>query len=176
MQIIKFKRAMSLFISLVLVFAICVTNLLAQQKIKIAGKVTFAEKARSTLSAPDAKGHVVFISEWEGTNVSTGENKFLDGAKFVFAAYGDYTMGNGPHWTFFKISLDGDAAIGNANGKTTTTFSPEKIPITTLEWTSTFNKGKGKYINIQGSGTYKAKYTSMTTMEMEWEGEYFIKK
>jgi len=176
MQIITFKRAMSLFISLVLVLAICVTNVLAQQKMKVAGKVTMTEKARSKLSAPDAKDHVVFISEWEGTNVSTGENKFMDGAKFIFAAHGHYTMGTGPHYTFFKMSLDDDKVIGNADGKTTTTLSPENVPITTLEGTSAFTKGKGKYVNIQGSGTYKAKYTSMTTMEMEWEGEYFIKK
>jgi len=176
MQIITFKQAMSLFISLVLILAICVTDLSAQEKIKMAGKVTFTEKARSKLTAPDEKNHVVFISEWEGTNVSTDENKFMDGAQFHFAAYGDYTMGSGPHWTFFKMSLGDDIVVGNANGKTTTTFSPEKIPITTLKGTSAFTKGEGKYINIQGSGTYKAKYTSMTTMEMEWDGEYFIEK
>ena len=48
MQIISFKRSISLFITLFLVMAICVTNLLAQQKIKIAGKITFTQKARST--------------------------------------------------------------------------------------------------------------------------------
>jgi hypothetical protein len=176
MQIFTIKQAMSLFISLVLVLMICVTDLSAQETIKVSGKVTYTEKARSILSAPDAKDHVVFISEWEGTNVSTGENKFMDGAQFTFTAYGHYTVGSGPHWTFFKMSLDGDMVMGIANGKTTTTLSPEKIPVTTLEGTSTFNDGKGKYVNIQGSVTYKVKYTSRTTMEMEWVGEYLIKK
>ncbi len=176
MQILTFKRSMVLFISLVLIFALGVTTSIAQQKIKVSGKHTLAYIKQNKINVGDIEDHIVFLSEFEGSNVSTGEKKLMDGALDVGMTFADIVKGNGPHQGYGKMSMNGDVIFWKHQGKTVTTLSPEGKPVTTLEGSYTWTKGAGKYENIQGSGTYKGKTISKTISIIEWEGEYFIKK
>lgn len=176
MQKLTFKRSMVLFISLVLLFALGVTTSIAQQKTKIAGKHTFAYTKQNTINVGDIEGHIIMLNEFEGINVSTGKNKFMDGAQDVAMGFYDLVMGNGPHQGYGKMSLNGDVVFWKNQGNTATTISPEGKPVNTLEGSWTYTKGTGKYENIQGSGSYKGKLISRTIFIIEWEGEYFIKK
>ncbi len=79
------------------------------------------------------------------------------GAEYVYVAFGDYVMGNGPYVTYSKMSLNGDVVFTTAKGKTTTTLSPKGKPVTTVKGTLKFTKGTGQYEGIQGEGTYEGK-------------------
>ena len=72
MQILTSKRSMLPFISLVLIFALGVTTSMAQQKTKIAGKMTCAYTKQEVIDAGDTEGHVLSLAEYEGANVSAG--------------------------------------------------------------------------------------------------------
>lgn len=176
MQILTFKRSMVLFISLVIFFALGVTTSIAQQKTKVAGKHTFAYTKQNTINVGDIEGHIIMLNEFEGINVSTGKNKFMDGAQDVAMGFYDLVMGNGPQQGYGKMSLNGDVVFWKHQGNTVTTLSPEGKPVTTFEGSFTYTKGAGKYEKIQGSGSYKGNLISRTIFIIEWEGEYFIKK
>ena len=170
------KKLFGLFISLILIFALGVTTSIAQQKIKVSGKHTFAYTKQYTINVGDTEGHIIALDEFEGFNVSAGEEKFMDGALDVGMTFQDLVMGNGTHQGYGNFSLNGDVIFWKHQGNTATTISPEGKPVTTFEGSWTYTKGTGKYENIQGSGTYKGKLMSRTIFIMEWEGEYFIKK
>ena len=147
-----------------------------QKKTKIAGKHTFAYTTLNTINVGDTEGHIIVLSEYEGFNVSTGKNKFMDGAQDVGMGFSDLVKENGTDQGYGNFSLNGDVIFWKDQGKTATTLSPEGKPVTTSEGSWTYIKGTGKYENIQGSGTYKGKPISRTIFIAEWEGEYFIKK
>ena len=176
MQMLTSKRSMALFISLALIFALGVTTSIAQQKTKIAGKMTCASIKSERINVGDTEGHILLLSEYEGANVSTGKHKFMDGAQVVGMTFGDLVKGNGPHQGYIKMSLNGDAVFSKYEGKTTTTLSPEGTPIMTFEGTFSYIKGTGQFENIQGGGIYKGRYISRTIWVAKWEGEYSIKK
>ena len=112
----------------------------------------------------------------EGVNVSTGKQKFMDGAQFVTMGYHDFVMGNGSSVGYGKTSMNGDAIFWKYQSEVVTTLSPEGKPLVTFEGSYTFTKGTGKYEGIQGRVTYKGEFISRTIWLGEWEGEYFIKK
>ncbi len=176
MRILISKRLTVLFISLVLIFGLCVSSLMAQQKFKIAGKTTAAYTVREVVEVSDTEGHSLYLLKTEGFNESTGEHKFMDGAETVWFGMADYIKGNGSHTVYTKMSLNDNVVYAKAEGKTTTILSPEGKPVTTFEGSLTFTKGTGKYKNIQGSCTYKGKLVSSVIIVNEWEGEYFIKQ
>ena len=176
MRILTSKRLLVPFFSLALIFGLYVSSLMAQEKFKIAGKATAAYTVRKVVEVGDTEGHSLYLLKNEGFNESTGEHKFMDGAEVVWFAISDYIKGNGPHTVYLKMSLNDNVVYSKAEGKTTTTLSPEGKPDTTFEGSFTFTKGTGKYKNIQGSCTYKGKLVSSVIIVNEWEGEYFIKE
>jgi len=170
------KKFIGLFISLVLIFTLGVTTSIAQQKTKIAGKHTFAYTKQNTINVGDIEGHIIMLNEFEGFNVSTGEEKFMDGAQDVGMGFFDLVMGNGSYQGYGNMSLNEDVIFWKTQGNVTTTLSPEGKPVTTTEGSWNYTKGTGKYENIQGSGTFNVKSMSTTIFIVKWEGEYFIKK
>ena len=176
MQLLTFKRSIGLLFSLVIILALGVTTSIAQQKIKVAGEHTFAYTKQNVINVGDIEGHIIMLNEFEGVNVSTGKNKFMDGAQDVAMGFSDLVKGNGTDQGYGNFSLNGDVIFWKHQGKATTTLSPEGKPVTTFEGSWTYTKGTGKYENIQGSGTYKGRLISSKIFIIEWEGEYFIKK
>lgn len=176
MKICKSKPWMVAAFSLALIIVFCVTYSTAQQKTTISGKVTTASTVRYEIPSDDTDGHSILVIRSEGVNLSTGIDKFMDGAEYSYVSYHDYIKGNGPHVSYAKMTLNGDTVFSKAEGKTKTTISPKGKPIITIEGTVTFTKGTGVYEGIQGSGSYKGKYISSNIMVIEWQGEYVIKK
>lgn len=176
MKVLTSKRSLALFISLFLIFTFVVATSMAQQKTKIAGKITSAYVMEEKLNVGDTEDHVISLSQSEGTNVSTGENKFMDDARVVNVSFSDIVKGNGPHQGYIKFTQNGNSTFAGWNGKITTIFSDEGTPIIKFEGIFTYIKGTGQYEGIQGSGAYKGEFTSEKEYTVEWEGEYFIKK
>ncbi len=172
MWIVTSKRSTALFISLALIFVLGVIPSIAQQKTKIAGKMTVAYTRQETIDIGDIEGHIISLGESEGTNVSTGKHKFMDGAQVVNMSFGDLVKGNGPHQGYLKLTKKGNAVFCKWEGKVTT----KGTSMPTFEGTFSYIKGTGKFENIEGDGTYKGKYISKTIYTVEWKGQYSIKK
>lgn len=96
------KKIIRFLISLVLIFTLGVTTSIAQQKIKVSGKHTLATIQQNTINVEDTENHIISLGEFEGSNVSTGEKKFMDGALDVGMTFSDIVMGNGPHQGYGK--------------------------------------------------------------------------
>lgn len=160
--------------SVVLICVFCVIPSTAQEKIKIAGKITNTVSESHIINIADMEDHTFNISKSEGTNVSTGEKSFMDSSSVVTYNSSDLIKGNGMHHGYIMLSKEDDTVIAKWKGKVTTTLSSDNKPIITFEGTFTYTKGTGPYEKIQGKGTYKGKYISEKEYISEWEGEYFI--
>lgn len=177
MRTLTFKRRTALSISLALILALVATMSIAEQKTKIAGKVTLSYTGnRLEIDVGDTEGHSFSVSESEGTNLSTGKHEFMDGAQVINISFGDLAKGNGLQQGYIKFGKSDDTAFAKWEGKVTTTLSLEGTPVTVFEGSLHFIKGTGQFANIQGRGSYKGGFISKTIYTAEWEGEYFIKK
>ena len=177
MQKLTPRRRMALFMSLALILAFGMTTLsIAQQKTKIAGKLTMAYTEQDMIEVGDTEGHTLTLAQAEGVNGSVGEHKFMDGAQVVTISFGDLTKGNGPHQGYIKFVKGGDTTFAKWEGQVTTKLSSEGTPVAAFEGTFSYIKGTGSFENIQGDGTYKGRFISKTIYTVEWEGEYVTKK
>jgi hypothetical protein len=176
MGIFTCKKPLVLFVSLALVFVFVVATSMAQQKTKIAGEMTCAYVMQEKLNVGDTEDHIISLGQSEGTNASTGKEKFMDGAQVVNMSFSDVVKGNGSHQGYIKHVQNGNSTFAGWNGKIVTIFSDEGTPIITFEGIFTYIKGTGQFEDIQGSGTFKGKFISEEEYTVEWEGEYFIKK
>jgi hypothetical protein len=178
MKIFKSKKCVAFMISLPLIFILGMNIVEEPQKIKIAGRQEIAYTNQEIMDFGDVEGHSLVLGRLEGININTGEHKFMDSAQIAAVVFSDLIKGNGHHKGYNKIYLNEDAVFYKYEGKTTTTLSPDGESVTTMEGAFTFARGTGKYENIQGDGTYKAKLLldPNTVIIIEWAGEYFIKK
>jgi len=165
-----------LLLCAVFVFAIGVMPLTAQEKIKIAGKMTLTQPTRQAIDIGDTPGHQLVLAEARGMNFSTGEHKFMDSTQAVNMAFDDLAQGNGPQQGYSRLWQKADTVFIKWHGKVTTTLSAEKTQSTTFEGIWSYVKGTGQLRSIQGGGTFKGKFTSATEYMVEWEGEYSIKE
>ncbi len=174
MQIRNYNKSLILFTSIALICVFAVMPSMAQEKIKIAGKMTNTTTESHMINIADMEDHIINISISEGINVSTGEKSFMDSSSVVNYNSSDLIKGNGMHHGYIILSNEADTVIAKWKGKVTTTISSDNKPIITFEGTFTYTKGKGSFEKIQGNGTYKGKYISEKEYITEWEGEYFI--
>ncbi len=175
MYLLTFKRSMTLFICVVVVFAIGVLPSVAQAQTKVSGKMTMTLIQRDTVAIGDMEGHVFYLTTYEGTNVSTGANKFMDDTEHANVSFADLIKGNGPHQGYGEFSQESDKAFMKWQGRITT-VSGKDGPIMAFEGTISWISGTGQFENIQGNGTYKGQFISKTTYTVDWEGEYTLKK
>ncbi len=161
---------------LLFVVALAVVPCWAQEMTKIAGKMQATYVEHQPMEVEDTEGHTMVLGRSEGTNASTGEHVFMDGAHVVNVSFSDLVKGNGPHQGHVTFAKDGDAVYAEWQGTVTTMMSDEGTPMISFEGTFTYTGGKGQYMHIKGSGMYKGQFTSETTYVTEWKGEYSVKK
>jgi hypothetical protein len=164
-----------LTVAVFLVVALAVVPCTAGEMAKIAGKMEATYVKQEPMEIGDTEEHMMALGRSEGTNVSTGEHEFMDGAQIVNISFVDLVKGSGPHRGYIKFAKDGDGVYADWEGTVTTTMSAEGTPVISFEGTFTYTCGMGQYEHIQGSGTYKGYYTSETSYAVEWEGEHSIK-
>jgi len=165
-----------LLLCAVLVLAIGVMPLSAQERTKIAGKMTLTQPVRQMLDIGDTPGHQLVMAEAKGMNLSTGEHKFMDSTQAVNMAFDDLAQGNGPQQGYARLWQKADTVFIKWQGEVSTTLSAEKTAVTTFQGAWFYTKGTGQLHNIQGRGTYKGKFISQTDYVVDWEGEYSIKE
>ena len=111
MQILTSNRAIVLAVSLALIFALGVMTSTAGEKTKVSGKMTAAFTKQEKAIVGDTEGHVIGLNESEGTNVSTGKHKFMDGAQLVLMGSSDLVKGTGTEQGYGKFTQNGDAVF-----------------------------------------------------------------
>jgi hypothetical protein len=156
------------------VLAFGMTSAFAQDMMKIAGKMEATYVKHEPMEVGDTDEHMMILGRSEGTNTSTGEHMFMDGAQLVNVSFADLVKGNGPHDGYIRFTKGEDAVYAKWQGTVTTMMSDEGTPMMSFEGTFTYTGGMGQYMGIKGSGTYKGHFTSETDYVTEWEGEYAL--
>lgn len=146
-----------------------------KMKTKVAGKYSAHISQILNLEVGDVKGHTFSMRKADGTNINLGQNVFMDGAKVVAMSFSDLVMGNGPHQGYTELEKKGDLIVSKFEGKIVTTLTADGKPVTSFSGTMTWIKSSGHFANMQGGGTYKGHFTSETSYDVEWEGEYWNK-
>jgi len=163
-----------LLIVLALVVFIGASVSMAGETIKVAGKITAAYTEKHEMEVGDVEGHIISFTTSEGSNASTGESQFLDGAQAINYALGDIVMGTGPQHGYVKMMMGDDGAVSKWEHNVVTTFAEDGTPSIAFEGKFTFSGGMGKFANITGSGTYKGMFASKTEYVVDWQGEYTL--
>ncbi len=143
-----------------------------ESKTKINGKQTFNLIEVKEFDIVDTEGHEISLRKAEGINKSSGQSAFMNDAKLINMSFDDLVMGNGPHEGYSTMDKDGYIGVTKWRGKIETKMQDEK-PVITFTGTFKFVSGTGALKQIVGgSGTYKGYFTSETSYEVDWEGEY----
>lgn len=145
------------------------------KKTKITGKMNYNFTQQETFEVGDVEGHIVSLRKAEGKNINTGKPEFMDGANTVNISFDDLVRGNGPHQGYITLEKNDDLVISQWEGKIVTTLSANGKPIPSFSGTMHWIKSTGQFANMQGGGTYKGHFTSETSYDVEWEGEYWEK-
>ena len=147
----------------------------ADAQTKVSGKMTMAYTKLDSLIIADTEGHNMALGESKGTNASTGDKAFMDGAETAIFSYADLAMGNGPQMGYTSFKMGDDMFIAKWSGEVKATMTEEGAPKITFSGMYKYIKGTGQYENIKGSGTYTGHFTSKTEFVVDWEGEYSLK-
>jgi hypothetical protein len=158
------------------VVVLVATTSVAQDMMKIAGKMEAAYVRQEPMVVGDTDEHTMVLGKSEGTNASTGEHMFMDGAQIVNMSFADVVKGNGPHQGYVRFAEGEDAAYAKWHGTITTTMSDDGTPMMSFEGAFTYIGGMGQYTGIKGAGTYTGHFTSETEYVVEWEGEYSVQE
>jgi hypothetical protein len=176
MSVQGFKQWGALLVCVALVFAIGVLPSSAQERMKIAGKMTLNQPTRQAMEIGDTPGHEIALGQAQGINISTGEHKFMDSAQVVNMAFDDLTQGNGPEQGYVRLAQKADTVIIKWQGQIGTTLAADKTQKTTFQGAWYTTKGTGQFQNIQAKGSYKGEFVSKTEYTVDWEGEYLLLK
>jgi hypothetical protein len=168
------NRFLVLFLISTLIFILAGATSVAQEKTKTAGTMTMAVTKDKTVTVCEADKHTISLAVYDGFNVSTGKQKFMDGAQLTNMSTTDLIKGTGTHQGYARITKGEDSILAKWNGNITTILSEEGLPHISFEGTYSWISGTGQYENIQGVGTYKGKFLSKTIVTTDWEGEYYL--
>jgi len=176
MRIYTNQRFLIWVVGLFFMLALMGSNAMAQEKVKIAGKVTAAITDQKVFEFGDVPGHKLSLNLSEGTNVSSGPVKFLDSASVVNYSFGDLIKGNGPQNGYISMASGADTVFSKWQHQVKTTLAADGTPLTSFEGTVQFEKGTGQFKNIQGQATFKGAFTTKTAYSVDWQCEYSIAK
>jgi hypothetical protein len=164
MKLLKYKRIMVILISLSLIFALGVMTSIAQEKVKIKDKRYWFATKLEVIKIDDTEGHIIQIIEAKGVDVGSGAIAYN-------RLFGDLVKGNGTLLAYTTVMYPDGTRFLKAEGKATTTLSPEGKPIMTAEGTFSLIRGTGKFEGFQGGGTWKSRIIAEGITVMDWEGE-----
>lgn len=142
----------------------------AKTTIEVGGTITLTTTADSR-PGKDAAGRAAYVGGSSGRNESSGKTEFLDGATVVTADTSNLVDGTGPHHGAITLSDGVDGLRCSWKGRVTTVVGADRIPHSTSVGTWTVIRGSGRYAGATGRGTYTGRFTSSTTMVMEWTGK-----
>jgi len=142
---------------------------------KISGVASLTYAKQDASLAPSADGHMLVFGELTGVNKNTGETDYMSDANVTNREIGQLFEGNGPHSGYYTMDKDGSTTTALWKGDVTTVLAEDGSPRTSFKGTWEYVAGTGKYNGIKGKGKYSGYFTSKTTYNVDWNGEYSIK-
>jgi hypothetical protein len=143
----------------------------AQSSTRVAGTFNGTIASQHASPVADAPMHAVTLTEWNGTNRSTGEAEYMSGGRVTNVETSDLAQGSGPHQGYITFVSGTDTTISKWSGKVTTVIGADQQPATSFEGTWTMATGTGRYRGVSGRGTYKGRMLSMRESTVDWQGE-----
>ena len=142
---------------------------------KISGTANLSYTKQEASPAPSAAGHMLVFGELEGVNKNTGSSNYMSDADATNREIGKLFQGNGPHSGYYTMSKDGNTTTALWKGDVSTVLAEDGSPRTSFKGTWEYVAGTGKYTDIKGKGKYSGYFTSKTSYNVEWSGEYSTK-
>jgi hypothetical protein len=143
---------------------------------KIAGAISLNYTKQEALSVVEAPGNLLILGELKGINKSTNGSGYMDGAAVTNREIVRLFQGNGPNNGYITLDKNGDSAVALWNGQVTTVMSPEGQPMTSFKGTWEYVAGTGRLTGIKGNGDFQGHFTSKTSYDVNWNGEYSVDK
>jgi hypothetical protein len=166
------NQVMSFAVASVLAFS---SGLAMAEGGKISGTASLSYTKQEASLAPSAAGYMLVNGELTGTNKNTGNTDYMSDAKVDNREIGQLFQGNGPHTGYYTMSKDGNSATALWKGDVTTLLAEDGSPRTSFKGTWEYVAGTGKYNGLKGNGEYHGNFTSKTTYNVDWSGEYSLK-
>ena len=133
---------------------------------EMSGSFTGQTRVETTIRLSDVPGHELRIAEITGSQRSIDEH--WNNARLVYWGVLDLVDGSGTQrGDYVNERANGERECGTFEGKVTTAQGQ-----TTLEGTWEAISGTGKFKGMKAKGTYKGRMTSLSEVEMSWEGHY----
>jgi hypothetical protein len=175
MKTIKLTNMVVLLISLIFLVSLLALPAFGQEKHKFSSKMYGVNTKSESIDVLDGnEGHKIAISAWKGVGTTAS------GEQSVFEVQGtmDHINYNGTVSGYqFSRFQDGSTWVVTYEGKITAKPSEAgKPPLVSWGGSWTIVKGTGKYENVEGGGTFKARFIAPEIYLNEAEGEYVIKK
>jgi hypothetical protein len=143
----------------------------ARERAQISGVFSMKVGQQQALPVATPADPVLLLTQSSGTNRSTGNAAYMEGAQVTNREIADLTQGNGPHRGYITQARGADTTVSSFEGKVITTPGPDQKPITRVEGTWSALKGTGQYDGVTGSGSYTGRMTSPTEYTVEWSGK-----
>lgn len=175
MKMIRLTNMVVLLIMVIFVVSLSAPSAFGQEKHKFSSKMYGVNTKAEYIDVLDGnEGHKIALLAWKGVGTTSS------GEQTVFEVQGtsDHINFNGTVSGYqFSRFQDGSTWVSTYEGKMTAKPSGAgKPPLISWGGTWTIVKGTGKYENIEGGGTYKARFIAPGIFLNEAEGEYVIKK
>ena len=133
------------------------------------GSIDATYAKRDVQPIPDQEGHVLMLTDANGTNTNTSGQDFLDGFSFNAREILDLTKGNGPSQGYVTFTKGDVRQIVKINARVTTVMKDGQ-PQTTFKGKWRIIKATGSYAGMQGDGTYSGYYTAEDKFHVDWKG------
>lgn len=142
-------------------------------KISGSAALSYAKQEASLVSSAD--GHMLVFGELTGVNKNKSSIDYMSDAVVSNREIGQLFQGNGPHSGYYTMSKDGNSTTALWKGQVTTVLADDGSPRTSFKGTWEYVNGTGKFAGIKGAGKYSGYFTSKTTYNVDWDGEYSVK-
>ena len=134
----------------------------------LTGSVLGHVKLQSVLRISDHPSHELILAETLGTQKASDPN--WNDASLTYASITDIMDGNGTQRGYYvNTRADGDRDWGSFEGRVTTVNN-----MLMVDGTYQNTGGTGRFRGMNGNGTFKARATSPTTVEVAYHGTYHL--
>jgi hypothetical protein len=161
------KLAYSLVILSAIAAVTFAPSVAVADNIKDSGNFDATYVKRDTQSIPDQEGHVLLLTESNGTSVNPGG--LVDGFSASIREIADLRQGNGSHQGYVIYTKDSDQLVVRFEGKVATTMKDGQ-PNTTMKGDYVLAGGKGALAGVTGEGTYSGYFTAEDKYHVDWAG------
>jgi hypothetical protein len=134
----------------------------------LTGSFTGKSVALTSLALDDIPEHEFQLTQFSGPQIVTDDN--WKDVKVTYWGTTDLIQGFGPLRGYFvNEHPNGDRDCGTYDGHISIANNEVN-----LEGTWRYTHGSGKFASISGNGRFRGRMTSLTEVEMSWQGNYQI--